>query len=335
MTKKALLTGICGQDGSYLAEYLLHLGYEVHGLIRRVSGNNFHNIQHILGDIKLHYGDLTSGDKLVGLVDGMDEVYNLAAQSHVGISNDIPEYTGNVNGLGVVRLLEAIRQSGKPIKLYQAATSEQYGSAPPPQNEDTPMQPSSPYSIAKLYAYWMVRNYRETYGMFACNGIMFNHESPRRGENFVTRKITKAVANILMGKQDKLYLGNLSPKRDWGYAPEYVMMMHRMLQYNRATDWVIGTGITHTIQDFVDEAFHWAELDPKKYVETNDALKRPNDVNYLQADCSMAKLLLGWNPVVKFEGLVHLMVEADVVAAGGVPMDKPMPELTAEWQKVA
>lgn len=315
MGKIAVVTGVTGQDGSYLAELLLAKDYEVHGIVRRSSQYTLGNIQHLVDNRKLflHYLDLTTSEGMADLVGNSDEVYNLAAQSHVGISFNIPEYTGEITGLGTVRLLEAIRHSGRAdkIKYYQACTSEQFGSSQPPQNEDTPMHPQSPYSAAKLYAYWMTKLYRTGYGIFAVNGILFNHESPRRGENFVTRKITKAVARIALGKQNELRLGNLDPERDWGYAPEYVEIAWRMLQQEKPDDYVIGTEETHTIRDFVEYAFGIYGMDWHDYVIQDQAFMRPNDVNHLQADCTKAKILLGWKPQVKLRELVHIMCDAD------------------------
>lgn len=316
----ALVTGITGQGGSYLADLLLEKGYEVHGIVRRSSQNTLANIQHLLdnpdyytGKLYLHYLDLTTSEGLSDLVVKADEVYNMAAQSHVGISFNIPEYTGDVTGLSATRLLETIRHSGraKEIKYYQSSSSEQFGSSPPPQNEDTPMHPQSPYSIAKLYAYWMTKIYRSGYGIFAVNGIWFNNESPRRGENFLTRKVTKAVARIALGKQTELRLGNLEPERDWGFTPEYIAVAHKMLQQDHPDDYVIGTEETHTVQDFVEYSFDAFGLDWHDYVVRDPAFMRPNEVNHLQADCSKAKRLLGWNPQVKLRELVKIMVMAD------------------------
>src|SRR5512147_1531889 len=275
MTKRALITGITGQDGSYLAEFLLSKGYEVHGLIRRASTFNTGRIDHIYSDphlpdtrLFLHYGDLSDSGQLSNLIYNIQpqEVYHLAAQSHVRVSFDMPEYTGDSTGLGTTRLLEAIRRSGISARYYQASSSELYGASPPPQNENTPFRPRSPYAAAKLYAYWMVTNYREAYGLFAVNGILFNHESPRRGETFVTRKITRAVARIKLGLQEKLYLGNLEARRDWGYAPDFVEGMWRMLQQDKPDDFVIATGETHSVKEFCGEAFAHVGLDWQKYV---------------------------------------------------------------------
>ncbi|MFC2106170.1 GDP-mannose 4,6-dehydratase [Candidatus Bipolaricaulota bacterium] len=328
MTKRALITGITGQDGSYLAEFLLAEGYEVHGLIRRASTFNTDRIDHIYQDshdpnarLFLHYGDLANGEPLANLIYNLkpDEIYHLGAQSHVRVSFDTPEYTGDITGLGTTRILEAICRSGIRTRYCQASSSEMFGSAPAPQNESTRFHPQSPYGCAKLYAYWMVVNYREGHGLFACNGILFNHESPRRGETFVTRKITRALARILEGKQDKLYLGNLAAKRDWGYAPEYVEAMWRILQQDKADDIVIGTGETHSVQEFLDEAFAYVDLDPGKYVEIDQRYFRPTEVDVLLADASKAKRKLNWEPRVTFRDLVRIMVDADIAAQGGIP----------------
>ncbi|MGB9613267.1 MAG: GDP-mannose 4,6-dehydratase [Candidatus Margulisiibacteriota bacterium] len=327
--KKALITGITGQDGSYLAEFLLSKGYEVHGLIRRASTFNTHRIDHIYVDphvsgarFFMHYGDLSDSGQLTNLVYNIqpDEIYHLGAQSHVRVSFDTPEYTGDITGLGTTRLLESIRRSGIKTKLYQASSSEMFGSAPPPQSENTPFQPRSPYAAAKVYAYWMVVNYRDGYNLFACNGILFNHESPRRGETFVSRKISRAVANILAGKQKKLYLGNLKARRDWGYAPEYVVCQWLMLQQDKPDDYVIGTGESRTVQEFVEEAFSYAGLDWKEYVEIDPKYFRPTEVDHLRADISKAKKKLGWEPKVKFHELVKIMVDADLELIGLKPI---------------
>jgi GDPmannose 4,6-dehydratase len=318
---KALITGITGQDGSYLAEFLLQKGYEVHGLIRRSSTFNTERIDHIYADphdpkakLFLHYGDITDSGQLTNLIYNIqpDEIYHLAAQSHVRVSFDMPEFTGDVTGIGTTRLLESIRRSGIKTKFYQASSSEMFGDAPPPQNEETPFRPRSPYSAAKVYAYWMVKNYREGYGMFSVNGILFNHESPRRGETFVTRKITRALARIKLGLQDKLYLGNLEAKRDWGYAPDFVEAMWLMLQQDKPDDYVIATGETHSVREFLEEAFRYAGLDWKKYVEIDKRYFRPLEVEFLQGDPSKAKKKLGWEPKVRFKDLVKIMVEADI-----------------------
>jgi len=323
---KALITGITGQDGSYLAELLLSKGYEVHGIIRRSSSFNTGRVDHIYRDphngdkahMRLHYGDLSSSDSLQNIITEVrpDEIYNLAAQSHVRVSFDMPEYTGDIDGLGVTRLLEAIRRSGVPAHFYQASTSELFGCAKPPQSETTPFEPQSPYAAAKAYGYYMTRNYRDGYGIFACNGILFNHESPRRGETFVTRKITRALAAILAGKQKYLYLGNLDSKRDWGYAPEYVECMWLMLQHTEPLDLVIGTGESHSIREFLEEAFGYVGLDYQEYVRIDEKYFRPTEVDYLLSDPGKARKLLGWEPRVRFHELVRIMVDADLELEG-------------------
>ena len=321
--KKALITGITGQDGSYLAELLLAKGYEVHGLMRRSSTFNTRRIDHLYVDpheagarFFLHYGDLSDSGQLTSLIYNLQpqEIYHLAAQSHVRVSFDMPEYTGDISGLGVTRLMEAIRRSGIQTRFYQASSSELYGSAPPPQNEETPMQPRSPYAAAKLYAYWMVRNYREAYGLFAVNGILFNHESPRRGETFVTRKITRAVARIKLGLQEKLYLGNLEARRDWGYAPDFVEGMWLMLQQETPDDYVLATGESHSVREFLEAAFAHAQLDWRQYVEIDPRYFRPIEVDALLGDAAKARRFLGWEPKVSFRELVRLMVDADLQA---------------------
>ena len=322
--KKALVTGVTGQDGSYLAELLLSKGYEVHGLIRRASTFNTQRIDHIYrdphngGNLHLHYGDLSNSGMITDLVYSVrpDEVYHLGAQSHVRVSFDLPEYTGDVTGLGTIRLLEAIRRSGVPARFYQASSSEMFGAAKPPQNENTPFVPQSPYAAAKLYAFWIARNYREGYKLFACNGILFNHESPRRGETFVTRKITRALAAIQAGKQDTLYLGNLDARRDWGYAPDYVAAMWKILQQERPDDFVIGTGEAHSVREFLDEAFGYLNLDWHKYVKIDERYFRPTEVDYLLADYSKARQTLEWEPRVFFRDLVRVMVDADLELIG-------------------
>ncbi len=326
MMRKALITGITGQDGSYLAELLLSKGYEVHGLIRRASTFNTHRIDHIYhdphnangGNLYLHYGDVAASGNLIELIFNIrpDEIYHLAAQSHVRVSFDLPEYTGDVTGLGTMRILEAIRKAGVEARFYQASSSEMFGSAAPPQSEATTFEPQSPYAAAKLYAYWVTRNYRQGYGMFACNGILFNHESPRRGETFVTRKITRAVAAIKAGRQKYIYLGNLEAKRDWGYAPDYVAAMWKMLQHEQADDFVIGTGESHTVREFLDEAFGYADLDWGEYVRIDERYFRPTEVDYLQADPGKAQRELGWEPRVFFKDLVRIMVDADLELIG-------------------
>ena len=351
MTKKALITGITGQDGSYLAEYLLNKGYKVHGLIRRSSTFNTERIDHIYTDphdpkskLFLHYGDLNDGGQLSNLIYNIqpNEIYHLAAQSHVRVSFDMPEFTGDVTGIGTTRMLEAIRRSGIKTKFYQASSSEMFGDAPPPQNEETPLRPRSPYGAAKAYSHWMVRNYREGYGMFAVSGILFNHESPRRGETFVTRKITRAIARMKYGIEKKLYLGNLEAKRDWGYACDYVEAMWLMLQQDKPDDYVIATGETHSVKEFVNLAFDHAGIeiewkgsgaDEKGFVksiasnlqpltsnlnvgdvliEIDSRYLRPLDVEFLQGDASKARKKLGWEPKVRFKELVRMMVDADI-----------------------
>ncbi|MCM3903815.1 MAG: GDP-mannose 4,6-dehydratase [Pyrinomonadaceae bacterium] len=324
--KKALITGITGQDGSYLAELLLDKGYEVHGIIRRASSFNTGRINHLYKDphingvrLFLHYGDIADSTNLIKLLYRIqpEEVYHLAAQSHVRVSFDIPEYTGDVTGLSTVRILEAIRETGVKAKFYQASSSEMFGKVHEiPQTETTPFYPRSPYGAAKVYAYWATVNYRESYGMFASNGILFNHESPRRGETFVTRKITRAVARIKTGQQKKLYLGNLDAKRDWGYAREYVEAMWLMLQQDQADDYVIATGETHSVEEFLTEAFTHLNLDWHDYVELDPKYLRPAEVDLLVGDASKAKRVLGWEPKVSFKELVRLMVDADVAMLG-------------------
>jgi GDPmannose 4,6-dehydratase len=353
--KVSLITGITGQDGSYLAEFLLSKGYEVHGIIRRSSTFNTHRIDHIYVDphekgarLFLHYGDLSDPGVITEIIWKIkpDEIYNLGAQSHVKVSFDMPEYTGDITGLGTTRILEAIRRSGIKTKLYQASSSEMFGDSPPPQNEESPMRPRSPYAAAKLYAYWMVRNYREGYKIFASNGILFNHESPRRGETFVTRKITRAVAHILAGKQKKLYLGNLYAKRDWGFAPEYVEAMWLMLQQEKPDDFVVGTGESHSVKEFAEKAFEYAGVEiewkgtgteekgiVKSFSEKwSDVLKpgqilievdqryfRPTEVEHLQSDISKARRVLGWEPRTTFDELIKIMVDYDMIWVGLTP----------------
>ncbi len=319
--KKALITGVTGQDGSYLAEFLLRKGYEVHGIKRRSSSFNTERVEGIYGDFHepetrffLHYADLADSSCLTRLLDTVqpDEIYNLAAQSHVRVSFDIPEYTADITGTGAVRMLEAIRQSGLEARFYQASSSEMFGSSPPPQNEQTPFHPRSPYGCAKAFAHAVTVNYRESYGLYAAAGILFNHESPRRGETFVTRKITRAVAHIKYGLQEKLYLGNLDARRDWGYAPDYVEAMWRMLQQQRPDDYVIGTGASHSVREFLELAFDNAGLDWRRHVEVDPRYYRPAEVDHLVADASKAAHQLDWRPTVGFEELVRLMVEADL-----------------------
>lgn len=320
--KKALITGITGQDGSYLAEFLLSKGYRVYGIIRRSSSFNTGRIDHIFKDIhvsdnKLHliFADLNDASSLNKVIRYIkpDEIYNLGAQSHVRVSFDIPEHTTDINALGTLRLLEAIRETGINTKFYQASSSEMFGKVvETPQNEATQFNPQSPYAAAKVFAHHIAKNYRESYNLFVCNGILFNHESPRRGETFVTRKITKAIANIKAGKQQKLYLGNLDAKRDWGYAPEYVEAMWLMLQQDKPDDYVIATGEAHSVKEFLDEAFKYAGLDAEKHVEIDPRYFRPSEVNLLCGDASKAKQKLGWEPKIKFKELVKVMVDADM-----------------------
>ncbi len=370
--KKALLTGITGQDGSYLAELLLSKGYEVHGIIRRASHFNTQRIDHIYTDphfnnvkLHLHYGDLSDPGILTDIVYNTepDEIYNLGAQSHVRVSFDMPEYTGNISGLSSTRILEAIRRSGSKARFYQASSSELFGSAPPPQSETTAFQPKSPYAIAKLYAYWMTINYRESYDLFASNGILFNHESPRRGETFVTRKITRAIASIIAGTQSKLYLGNLDAKRDWGFAPEYVEMMWLILQQDKADDYVAGTGHSHSVREFLEEGFNYCGIeldwagkgieekgmvksisnDYGRHLKPGDVLVeidpryfRPAEVDYLKADISKAKKQLGWEPKVSFTELVRLMVDHDLNSNNILPPGKGVESVESKginWTK--
>jgi len=322
MSQRALITGITGQDGSYLAELLLNKGYEVHGIIRRSSSFNTERIDSIYKDrhekgtkMFLHYGDLSDASSLIKILGETqpDEIYNLAAQSHVRVSFDIPEFTGDVTAIGAVRILDAMRQVASKARFYQASSSEMYGLVQAvPQNEKTPFYPRSPYAAAKVYAHWITVNYRESYGLHASSGILFNHESPRRGETFVTRKITRAIARIKAGLQDKVYLGNLEAKRDWGYAPEYVEAMWRMLQQEKPDDYVVATGETHTVQEFLDVAFAHAGLDPKKHVAFDKRYLRPAEVDLLIGDARKAKKILGWEPKVKFKQLAEIMVDADI-----------------------
>ncbi|MCX7909683.1 MAG: GDP-mannose 4,6-dehydratase [Ignavibacteria bacterium] len=354
--KKALITGITGQDGSYLAEFLLELGYEVHGIIRRASTFNTHRIDHIYKDpiehpssrLLLHYGDLSDSNILTEIIYNIqpDEIYHLGAQSHVRVSFELPEYTGNITGLGTTRILEAIRRSGIKTKFYQASSSELFGKTPPPQNENSTFAPQSPYAISKLYSYWMVVNYRNAYKLFASNGILFNHESPRRGEIFVTRKITRGLANVLVGKQKKIFLGNLDARRDWGYAPEYVRVMWKILQNDAPDDFVIGTGESHSVREFVEKAFEYCGIEiewrghgieevgliksfDKKWenifnpgdvvIELKQKYFRPTEVDFLLADSTKAKKILGWEPQILFEDLVKIMVDYDLLLVGIKP----------------
>jgi len=325
--KKALITGITGQDGSYLADLLLSKGYEVHGIIRRASTFNTSRIDHLYQDphvngvrLFLHYGDLADSLNLTRLIDriGPDEVYHLGAQSHVRVSFDIPEYTGDVVGLSTIRILEAIRETKVPARFYQASSSEMFGKVQEiPQKETTPFWPRSPYGVAKVFAYWATVNYRESYNMHASNGILFNHESPRRGETFVTRKISRAVARIKAGLQKELYLGNMDAKRDWGYAPDYVEGMWRMLQQDEPGDYVLSTNETHSVREFVEVAFEHVGLNWKDYVKHDERYERPAEVELLIGDYSKSKEILGWEPTVRFKELVQIMVDADIKAIKG------------------
>jgi len=326
MAKKALITGITGQDGSYLTELLLEKDYEVHGIIRRSSSFNTERIDHLYSDphientkLFLHYGDLSDSSNICRIIEKVepDEIYNLGAQSHVRVSFETPEYTGDVVGLGTLRLLDAIKDTKIKTKFYQASSSELYGKVQEiPQKETTPFYPRSPYAVAKLYSYWITVNYRESYNMYNCNGILFNHESPRRGETFVTRKITQALAKIVAGKQDKLYLGNLDAKRDWGYAKDYVEAMWLMLQQDAPDDYVVATGETYSVKDFLTEAFKTVNLDWEKYVEIDSRYFRPAEVEMLIGDPTKAKQKLNWTPKTSFKELVKIMVEADLAAEG-------------------
>jgi GDPmannose 4,6-dehydratase len=329
MIRKALITGITGQDGSYLAEFLLSKGYEVHGIIRRASTFHTGRIEHIYVDphspgarLFLHYGDVSDSEQISNIIYNVkpDEVYHLAAQSHVRVSFDMPEYSGDITALGTTRILEAIRRSGNPVRFYQASSSEMFGEAPSPQNEETPFRPRSPYACSKVYAYWMTKNYRDGYKIFACNGVLFNHESPRRGETFVTRKITRGIAKILAKKEKHIFLGNLNPKRDWGYAPEYVESMWRMLQNDRPEDFVVGTGEAHSVQEFLETAFSYAGLDPEEYIKTDARYFRPTEVDELVAQPAKAKRELKWNPRIRFEDLVEIMMDAEMRAVGLSPI---------------
>jgi len=329
MCKKALITGITGQDGSYMAELLLSKGYEVHGLIRRASTFNTGRIEHIYvephdpsANIFLHYGDLSDASQLTHIIYDIqpEEIYHFGAQSHVRLSFDMAEYTGNVTGLGTTRILEAVRRSGISARFYQASSSEMFGAAPPPQNESTPFYPRSPYAAAKVYAYWMSVNFREAYNMFISNGILFNHESPRRGEVFVTKKITRTIANIIAGKEKYLYLGNLEAKRDWGYTPEYVMLTWMMLQQEKPGDYVVGTGETHSVEEFVKAAFEYAGLDWQEHVKIDPYYFRPTEVEVLKAGPDKAQKELKWDPRITFSKLVKIMVDADMRRVGLKPV---------------
>jgi GDPmannose 4,6-dehydratase len=322
--KKAFLTGITGQDGSYLAEFLLNKGYVVHGLIRRSSSFNTERIDHLYRDFHdtdtrlfLHYGDLSVSGQLMDLLHSIqpDEIYHLGAQSHVRVSFDMPEYTGDVTGLGTLRILEAIRKTGIKTKFYQASSSEMFGAASPPQSENTIFQPRSPYAAAKVYAYYIVQNYRDAYGLFATNGILFNHESPRRGETFVTRKITRAATQIKLGLKNKLFLGNLEAKRDWGFAGDFVEAMWLMLQQDKPDDFVIATGETHSVREFTEKVFSRLDLDYNKYVSVDPRYFRPTEVDVLLGDASKAKKALGWKPKVTFDALIDMMIATDMELA--------------------
>jgi GDPmannose 4,6-dehydratase len=341
--KRALITGITGQDGSYLAELLLAKDYEVHGVIRRASTFNTDRIDHLYADphespaLYLHYGDLSEGRVISQILEryGPQEIYNLGAQSHVRVSFDQPEYTADVVGLGTLRLLEAVREystrSSARVKVYQAGSSEMYGAAPPPQDEETPFHPRSPYAVSKVAAHWFARNYREAYGLFITNGILFNHESPRRGETFVTRKITRAIGRIKEGLQQKLYLGNLDAYRDWGFAGDYVEAMWLMLQQDEPDDYVVATGESHSVREFLEGAFAYAGLDWRKHVEIDQRYFRPSEVNHLQGDASKARAKLGWTPQVLFTELMQMMVDQDwdlarrerMLSDSGYPLANP------------
>jgi GDPmannose 4,6-dehydratase len=340
MGKKAFITGITGQDGSYLAELLLSKGYEVNGLIRRSSTFNTSRIDSIYIDphdtharLFLHFGDLSDSEQISNILYNIrpDEIYHLGAQSHVRVSFDTPEYTGNVTALGTTRILEAARRSKNAVKFYQASSSEMFGAASPPQGEETQFYPRSPYACAKVYSYWMTRNYREGYNLFASNGILFNHESPRRGETFVTRKITRAIARIISGKEKFLYLGNLEAKRDWGFAPEYVECMWRILQQEKPDDFVIGTGETHSVREFLHDAFAYAGLDTEKHVRIDPKYFRPTEVDVLIANPKKSEKILGWKPAIKFGDLVKIMVDADMKAAGLEPIGEANEILSSKF----
>jgi GDPmannose 4,6-dehydratase len=330
LTRVAFITGITGQDGSYLAELLLSHGYEVHGLIRRSSSFNTERIDHVYQDphdpgrrLYLHYGDLTDGSMLARLLAEVrpDELYNLGAQSHVGVSFDMPEYTANVTGLGTLRLLESVREAQVRPRIYQASSSEMYGNVPAPQNEETPLEPASPYAAAKVFAHQLAGLYRRAYGLFIVRGILFNHESPRRGGTFVTRKVTRAVARICLGKEDKVFLGNLEARRDWGYAPEYVEAMWRMTQQGEPGDYVLSTGEAHSVRELCEVAFGLVGLDWSEFVALDPRYLRPQDVGYLCGDPSKARRSLGWKAGTRFPQLVQIMLEADLAAEGLDPAD--------------
>lgn len=340
--KKALITGITGQDGSYLAEFLLHKGYQVHGLVRRSSTFNRERIEHLYIDphdpkanFFLHYGDLSDSEALTNIIYNTkpDEIYNLGAQSHVRVSFEMPEYTSNVTGLGTCRLLEIVRRCNFPIKIYQASSSEMFGSSLPPQDEQTPFQPRSPYACAKVYSYWMAKNYREGYNLCISNGILFNHESPRRGETFVTRKISLSIARMLAKKDHYVYLGNLDAKRDWGYAPDYIKSMWKILQQEQADDYVIGTGETHSVREFLEKAFAYADLDVEEHVKIDPSYFRPTEVETLISNPKKARAVLDWKPTVKFNELIKIMIDADLrrmglesLGEGDTILEKKYPE---------
>jgi GDPmannose 4,6-dehydratase len=331
LVKKALVTGCTGQDGSYLAEFLLSKGYEVHGIIRRSSSINTSRLDHLIFEshdgkkakLILYHGDMIDSSNLNRILEQAqpDEIYNLAAQSHVKVSFELPEYSAEVDGVGVLRILDAIKETGLKVKFYQASTSELFGKATEiPQKETTPFYPRSPYAVAKLFAFWIVKNYREAYDLFACNGVLFNHESPRRGETFVTRKVTRGIAHILAKKQNYLYMGNLEAKRDWGYAPEYAELMWQMLQAERPDDFVIGTGESHSVKEFIEEAFSYVGLNWQEYVRVDEKYFRPTETDYLIADSTKASKLFGWSPKIKFHDLIKIMVDADMRTIGLKPI---------------
>jgi GDPmannose 4,6-dehydratase len=333
--KKALITGVTGQDGSYLAEFLLHKGYEVHAMVRRASTFNRSRIEHIYTDVhenppfKMYYGDLADSSQLSSMIHTIkpDEIYHLGAQSHVRVSFDLPEYTGDVTGVGTTRILEAVRQSRIDTRVYQASSSEMFGEVAPPQGEDTPFHPRSPYACAKLYGFWMMKNYRDGYGMWCSNGILFNHESPRRGPTFVTRKIAAGIAAIVAKNQRYLYLGNLDAKRDWGYAPEYVEVMWKILQCGKPDDYVIGTGESHSVKEFLETVFSYVGLKVDDYVRIDEMYNRPTEVRELCADPTKARKELGWNPKIRFKDLAKIMVDVEMKALGLEPIGEGLSAL--------
>jgi len=340
---KALITGITGQDGSYLADFLLSKNYEVHGIIRRASSFNTSRIDHIYQDpheptarLFLHYGELSDGEQISNVIHNIkpDEIFHLGAQSHVRVSFDIPEFTGNVTALGTTRILEALRRSNNHCRFYQASSSEMFGNSHPPQNEDSVFNPRSPYAVAKVYAHQMTANYREAYKLFASNGILFNHESPRRGETFVTRKITRAIANILAGKQKTLFLGNLDAKRDWGYAPEYVEAMWKILKLEEPQDFVIGTGEAHTVREFLEGAFAYVGLSYENYVKIDERYFRPTETEELLADSKKAEDKLDWKPKIQFQDLVKIMVDSDMRKIGLQPPNEGERVLEKRFDKI-